>query len=212
MMGFQAMGPATLIGLLAMVLAVAGVIVLIVGAIGMSGTIRRGDDALQILRARFARGEIEAEEFDRARTTLGQSRRVPAANRAVIVGIVLLVAGILLGQLGWSWSGFGGTMGPGNMGMMGMMRPAPTAPAGTSVTMAGARFAPATLSIRAGDTVRWFNDDMMPHTVTASDRGFDSGYLAPGTSFERRFDASGTYPYVCVYHPWMTATVEVAPR
>lgn len=47
--------------------------------------------------------------------------------------------------------------------MMGMMGAGPTAPPGTSVTMAGARFAPAAISIKTGETVRWFNDDAMPH-------------------------------------------------
>jgi plastocyanin len=95
-------------------------------------------------------------------------------------------------------------------GMMGMMGPAPTAPAGTSVTMAGSRFTPATLTIRTGESVRWFNDDAMPHTVTAADRSWDSGNLPPGGSFERRFDAAGTYSYVCLYHASMTATLVVS--
>ncbi len=49
-----------------------------------------------------------------------------------------------------------------------------------------------------------------PHTVSATDGSWDSGDLAPGGSFERRFEAQGTYPYVCLYHPWMTGKVQVA--
>lgn len=75
--------------------------------------------------------------------------------------------------------------------------------------MAGSRFEPATLSVVAGETVRWFNDDSVPHTVTASDRDWDSGHLAIGEAYERRFDKPGSYPYVCLYHPGMVGTIEV---
>lgn len=66
-------------------------------------------------------------------------------------------------------------------GMMGW-GPAPTAPPETSVRMAGSRFDPATLTIAVGETVRWFNDDSLPHTVTAADGSWDSGNLPPGAS------------------------------
>jgi plastocyanin len=75
--------------------------------------------------------------------------------------------------------------------------------------MAGTRFDPPTLTIAVGDPVRWFNDDALPHTVSAIDGSWDSGNLAPGTSYERTFDAAGTYPYLCRYHPGMTGTIEV---
>ena len=97
--------------------------------------------------------------------------------------------------------------GPG--GMMGIGA-GPTAPVGTSVRMAGSRFEPSNLTIAVGDTVRWFNDDALPHTVSATDGSWDSGNLAPGQAFERRFDTAGSYPYLCRYHPGMVGTIEVA--
>jgi plastocyanin len=75
--------------------------------------------------------------------------------------------------------------------------------------MAGMRFEPSTLTVRVGETVRWFNDDALPHTVSASDGSWDSGNLAPGSSFEYSFDAAGTYRYLCRYHPGMVGTIEV---
>jgi hypothetical protein len=60
-----------------------------------------------------------------------------------------------------------------------------------------------------GATVRWFNDDALPHTVSASDGAWDSGNLAPGQTFERRYDEPGSYPYLCRYHPGMVGTIEV---
>ena len=122
----------------------------------------------------------------------------------VVVGLVLIVAGSAVG--GPARYGLGG-YGPG--GMMGWGA-GPTAPAGTSVRMAGSRFEPATMTVAAGTTIRWFNDDALPHTVTAADSSWDSGNLAPGGAFERRFDSPGTYAYLCRYHPGMTGTIVVA--
>ena len=127
----------------------------------------------------------------------------------VVVGLVLIVVGSAFG--GPARFGPGG-FGPGGYGPGGMMGwgAGPTAPAGTSVRMAGSRFEPATLTVAAGTTIRWFNDDALPHTVTAADSSWDSGNLAPGGAFERRFDSPGTYAYLCRYHPGMTGTIVVA--
>ena len=127
----------------------------------------------------------------------------------VVVGLVLIVVGSAFG--GPARFGPGG-FGPGGFGPGGMMGwgAGPTAPAGTSVRMAGSRFEPATLTVAAGTTIRWFNDDALPHTVTAADSSWDSGNLAPGGAFERRFDSPGTYAYLCRYHPGMTGTIVVA--
>jgi plastocyanin len=75
--------------------------------------------------------------------------------------------------------------------------------------MSGSRFRPATLTIALGTTVRWFNDDALPHTVSAADASWDSGNVAPGATFERSYDLPGTYPYVCRYHPGMAGTIVV---
>jgi plastocyanin len=80
---------------------------------------------------------------------------------------------------------------------------------GTLVSMAGTRFSPAIIAIRVGSTLRWSNDDSVAHTVTAADRSWDSGNVPVGGSFVRRFDAAGTYSYVCRYHASMKASVVV---
>jgi len=205
MMGFQFMGVGGWLWMLAAVLVLVGVVVLIVSALSASSS--SSDEAMAILRARFAGGEIDADALAKAKDALGPAPARRRGSRGLLVGVIILVVGLLVGILGWaSFGGFGGMMGAGMMGMMG---PAPTAPAGTSVTLAGSRFTPLTLTVKVGDSVRWFNDDAMPHTVSAADQSWDSGYLAPGVSFERRFDATGTYSYVCRYHSWMTGTIEV---
>jgi plastocyanin len=215
MMGFGGSGyGGAWLWMLAGVLFVVGIVLLVVWAIGAAVGRSDEDEAIALLRARFARGEIDPAAFEQARQTLGATR--PSGLRSgtpAIVGLVLvaiaLVAGLLAGALtpaGAGWSP-GGMMGPSMMGGYGA---APTAPGGTSVRMAGSRFEPTTITIAPGKTVRWFNDDTAPHTVTAIDGSWDSGDLSPGGSFERRFDTPGTYPYVCRYHPGMTGAVQVA--
>lgn len=188
----------------AALLFVIGVVVLIASAFGSWGNAR--DEALNILRSRLARGEIDADQFAITKSALGdQPSRLRSARATLVVAV--LVGGLLAAALAWAATGGHGWMMMGSR--MGMMGPAPTAPAGTSVTMAGARFTPPTISITSGETVRWFNDDTMPHTATAADRAWDSGSLSPGDSFERRFDHPGSYSYVCLYHAWMTGVLVV---
>ena len=70
-------------------------------------------------------------------------------------------------------------------------------------------FVPATLSIAAGQTVRFINDDGEAHTVTARDASFDSAGLDSHAAWDHAFTKAGTYAYVCQLHPMMTATIVV---
>jgi plastocyanin len=70
-------------------------------------------------------------------------------------------------------------------------------------------FAPGEVQVAAGSTVTWQNDGEAPHTVTAGDGSFDSGFLAAGGRWSRRFDAPGTYAFACQFHPEMTGTLVV---
>lgn len=66
------------------------------------------------------------------------------------------------------------------------------------------------LTVAAGTTVTWTNDDPgMMHTVTAVDGSFDSGFLEEGDSWSYTFDEPGEYEYFCAPHPWMRAKVIV---
>jgi plastocyanin len=70
-------------------------------------------------------------------------------------------------------------------------------------------FRPPVVSIAAGDTVTWVNDDAEEHTVTATDRSYTSSALDAAETFSHRFTAPGTYQYFCALHPHMAATVVV---
>ena len=70
-------------------------------------------------------------------------------------------------------------------------------------------YAPATVEIAAGTTVVFKNSDAVAHTVTASDKSFDSGDMAQGATWSHVFATAGTYAYVCAYHRYMQGTVVV---
>jgi plastocyanin len=72
-------------------------------------------------------------------------------------------------------------------------------------------YSPATLNVTVGDTVTWTNADRAaPHTVTANDRSFDSGFMASGATWTFTPTTAGTFPYYCLYHPNMKATLVVS--
>jgi plastocyanin len=72
-------------------------------------------------------------------------------------------------------------------------------------------FVPARLTVKAGTTVTWRNEDDIPHTVTSSARLFKSKALDTDDSFSFTFTEPGTYEYFCSLHPRMTATIVVEP-
>lgn len=68
------------------------------------------------------------------------------------------------------------------------------------VEMRNIAFNPRTVTVSAGMTVIWVNQDAFAHTVTADDGSFDSGLIPPGGAFRFTFQRPGTYPYYCVPH------------
>jgi plastocyanin len=70
-------------------------------------------------------------------------------------------------------------------------------------------FDPATVTIKAGESVTWTNQDSMNHTVVGDNGEFKSSELANGATFSFKFDKAGTYAYHCSIHPSMKATVVV---
>ena len=83
-------------------------------------------------------------------------------------------------------------------------------------------YIPYEVTINVGDTVTWINDDQLPHTVTAGDlkvndkvvgtdlpNGFDSSIVLKDGTFSHTFETAGTYPYLCIVHPWMVGNVIV---
>ncbi len=81
--------------------------------------------------------------------------------------------------------------------------------AGVDTTSPG--YSPTVIHVVIGvnNTVTWTNYDNVVHTVTSTNKAFDSGNINAGETFTYTFTAAGTYDYYCVYHPWMKATVIV---
>jgi plastocyanin len=77
------------------------------------------------------------------------------------------------------------------------------------ITIEGAAFTPATLNIKAGDTIIWTNKDPYPHTVTATTKDFDSDTLQPDASWKFTLSMRGEVSYTCALHPTMAGTLQV---
>jgi plastocyanin len=83
-------------------------------------------------------------------------------------------------------------------------------PAGevVEVSIRDIAFSPAEITIHAGDSVKWVNHDIVDHTATAAQGGFDVSVPA-GKSAVQQFGKPGSYKYVCTFHPNMTGSVNV---
>lgn len=75
---------------------------------------------------------------------------------------------------------------------------------GSEVAMKDVEFSPREITVKAGTTVTWVNQDSMPHDVTAKDHSWEStggpGKMGKSASFSRTFAAPGTYEYYCTLH------------
>lgn len=90
-----------------------------------------------------------------------------------------------------------------------------------TVAIANFAFAPSTVTVTVGDTVTWrFAGPDTNHSVTStSGPAFDSdpGRMPTsldhlqGSTYAHRFDAVGTFDYICKVHPNMIGTVAVSP-
>ena len=70
-------------------------------------------------------------------------------------------------------------------------------------------FNPPRLTVKAGTTVTWDNEDDIPHTVAATAKTFKSKALDSGDKFSFTFATPGVYEYFCSLHPHMTGAIVV---
>lgn len=77
------------------------------------------------------------------------------------------------------------------------------------VRIVKAGFSPTSMTVNAGDVIRWTNRDTVNHQVV-SDRGsFASAILGPGKAFSFTFRAAGTYNYRDALKPAERGTIVV---
>jgi plastocyanin len=82
-------------------------------------------------------------------------------------------------------------------------------PAAADVQVAALKYSSDTVRITVGQIVRWTNHDPLDHTITFDVEGLPSGALPAKGSYAVQFDRTGTYPYHCTPHPFMTGVVIV---
>ena len=68
------------------------------------------------------------------------------------------------------------------------------------------------ITVTVGTTLEWTNNDPLPHTVTATDKTFNSGLIQPGRTFRHTFTKSGTFNYYCIPHPFMKGVIVVTAQ
>lgn len=82
-------------------------------------------------------------------------------------------------------------------------------PGSHHVDIEDAEFRPGHLAVSVGDTVTWYNRDIVPHTVTLPDREVGADAVGPGETITLVVTQDGTVGYRCRYHPTMTGTLKV---
>ena len=70
-------------------------------------------------------------------------------------------------------------------------------------------FDPQRVTVKAGTTVTWTNEDDVPHTIASSSKLFKSKALDTKDKFSFTFTTPGTYEYFCSLHPHMTGAIVV---
>jgi plastocyanin len=70
-------------------------------------------------------------------------------------------------------------------------------------------FTPGTLTVPAGTTVVFGNNDITQHTSSSDDGKWDSGNIDSGNMFSVKLDTPGTYQYHCNIHSFMHGTIVV---
>lgn len=85
----------------------------------------------------------------------------------------------------------------------------PARAADQQVTIDNFTFSPQKITVKAGTTITWRNDDDIPHAVASSARLFHSKALDTGDVYSFTFTTPGVYEYFCSLHPHMTGSITV---
>jgi len=91
---------------------------------------------------------------------------------------------------------------------------APALAAEMGVTQKNKTFSVPAITLHAGDTLHFHNDDTVTHNITVRAQGDDDeaddlGLQKPGQVVSHTFSARGDYRVVCSIHPHMRLLVKV---
>ncbi|MDD9917836.1 MAG: plastocyanin/azurin family copper-binding protein [Rhodospirillaceae bacterium] len=81
----------------------------------------------------------------------------------------------------------------------------------TVINQAGKKFDQKKVTINAGDSIKFVNNDKVAHNVHSTSKGakFDLGAQKPGSSSSYKFAKAGKYKVRCAIHPKMKLKVTV---
>lgn len=83
--------------------------------------------------------------------------------------------------------------------------------AGVAVSISEFAFDPAQLTVAAGSTITFTNDDNVPHTVRSADGALASPELASGATYSVTVSEPAEIEYICTIHDFMRGSVTVTP-
>ena len=82
-------------------------------------------------------------------------------------------------------------------------------PPPVAITVQNFAFSPASVSVPAGTTVTWTNQDAATHQIASDTGAFMGNPIGQGSSYSFTFTTPGTFPYHCAIHPSMKGTITV---
>ncbi len=77
------------------------------------------------------------------------------------------------------------------------------------VQIDGFVFQPPQIRVVPGDTVVWVNRDFVPHFISVGEGKWQSDVLEENQSWELVVNETGSFSYVCVFHPKMIGIVTI---
>lgn len=70
-------------------------------------------------------------------------------------------------------------------------------------------YLPAVVQVRIGDTIRWTNKDIAPHTATADEFGWETETLERNDTASIEVVEAMELSYFCAFHPHMKGQIEI---
>ena len=141
----------------------------------------------------------------RARARTSRHHRGPALALAGVLGLGLAACG---GSTGAAQT----AQTKGSAPSSATTKPSSgTTSANATIIIKNFAFHPALLDVTPGERITVHNEDPVTHTVTSTTHAFNTGDVSPGATVT--FTAptkAGTYPYICVIHPFMHGTLHVS--
>ena len=77
------------------------------------------------------------------------------------------------------------------------------------VTIKSFEFEPEVIAAKIGDSIRWLNEDLVPHTATALEESWDTDEIVKGESRTITVTKDMETSYFCRFHPRMKGRIEL---